>query len=180
MSSRRRRSAAGTGAATPALAALRRAGVDHLVHTYRASGDSFGDEAARVMVDRLGVEAARVFKTLVLATDRPPAGSRIPLAAAVLPVTSMLDLRAAAAALGCGRAALAGVDLVERSPGYVLGGVSPLGQKRPLPTLVDDSALGHPTILCSAGRRGWEIELAPTDLVGLTDAVTATITTGRS
>nr|WP_241729188.1 YbaK/EbsC family protein [Dietzia kunjamensis] len=130
------------------------------------------------MGDRLGVAADRVFKTLVLATGRPPEGSRVPLAVAVLPVTSSLDLKAAAAALGCGKAALAPIDVAEKSTGYVVGGVSPVGQRRPLATVVDASALDHPTILCSAGRRGWEIELAPAELVAITRAVTAPIAAG--
>ncbi|MFN3338422.1 MAG: aminoacyl-tRNA deacylase [Dietzia sp.] len=162
-------------AATPAITALRSVGVDHAVHTYDATTGAFGDEAARVMGERLGIDAARVFKTLVLATARPPTGTRTPLAVAVLPVTAMLDLKAAAAALSCGKASLAPVDVAERTTGYVVGGVSPLGQKRSLATVVDHSAFDHPTILCSAGRRGWEIELAPADLVGLTGAATAAI-----
>ncbi|MEW1937159.1 aminoacyl-tRNA deacylase [Dietzia maris] len=169
----------GGAAATPAIAALRDAGIDHTVHTYEATGDAaYGDEAARVMGDRLGVAADRVFKTLVLATGRPPEGSRVPLAVAVLSVTSSLDLKAAAAALGCGKAALAPIDVAEKSTGYVVGGVSPVGQRRPLRTVVDASALDHPTILCSAGRRGWEIELAPAELVAITRAVTAPIAAG--
>ena len=158
-------------AATPAIAAVQASGVEHTVHSYQATGSDFGDEAARVMGERLGVDAARVFKTLILETARPPAGSRLALAVAVLPVTSPLDLKAAAAALECSKAALA-----PKTTGYVVGGVSPLGQKRPLATVVDISALDHPTILCSAGRRGWEIELAGADLIALTNAVTATLT----
>lgn len=163
-------------AATPAIAAVQASGVEHTVHSYEATGSDFGDEAARVMGERLGVDAARVFKTLILETTRPPAGSRLTLAVAVLPVTNSLDLKAAAAALGCSKVALAPVELAERTTGYVVGGVSPLGQKRPLATVVDASALVHPTVLCSAGRRGWEIELAGADLVALTDAVTAPLT----
>lgn len=163
-------------AATPAIAAVQASGVEHTVHSYEATGSDFGDEAARVMGERLGVDAARVFKTLILETTRPPAGSRLTLAVAVLPVTNSLDLKAAAAALGCSKAALAPVELAERTTGYVVGGVSPLGQKRPLATVVDASALVHPTVLCSAGRRGWEIELAGADLVALTDAVSAPLT----
>ncbi|MDX2356662.1 aminoacyl-tRNA deacylase [Dietzia sp. PP-33] len=178
MSGKRAGSGKAASAATPAIAVLRSAGVDHAVHTYDAAGAAFGDEAARVMGERLGVDAARVFKTLVLATARPPAGSRIPLAVAVLPVTKMLDLKAAAAALGCGKVSLAPVDAAEKSTGYVVGGVSPLGQKRSLVTVVDSSASDHQTILCSAGRRGWEIELAPADLVALTGATTAPIAAG--
>ena len=178
-----KRARAGKGlrgaAATPAISALREAGIDHTVHTYNASGRDFGDEAARVMGETLGVDAARVFKTLVLAAARPPAGSRVNLAVAVLPVTSTLDLKAAAAALDCGKVTLAPVNVVEKNTGYVVGGVSPLGQKRPLATVVDSSALELPTVLCSAGRRGWEIELPGRDLVRLTRAVTAPISAGR-
>lgn len=166
-------------AATPAITALRTAGVEHTVHTYESTGTDYGDEAARVMGGRLGVEPDRIFKTLVLETTRPPAGSRVALAVAVLPVTCSLDLKAAAAALGCPKVSLAPVDLAEKSTGYVVGGVSPLGQKRPLATVVDASALEHPTVLCSAGRRGWEIELSGTDLVALTGAVTAPVAAQR-
>lgn len=165
-------------AATPALAVLRAAGVPHEVHTYDAAGGSYGDEAARVMGARLGIDPDRVFKTLVLATTRPPSGSRTSLAVAILPVTAMLDLKAAATALGCGKASLAPVETAEKTTGYVVGGVSPLGQKRSLSTVVDRSALTHPTILCSAGRRGWEIELAPADLIALTRATTAPVAGG--
>ena len=176
MGSRNRK---GGAAATPAIVALRDAGIEHVVHTYDSTDRDYGDEAARVMGDRLGVDADRVLKTLVLATDRPPEGFRVSLAVAVLPVTTSLDLKAAAAALGCARAALAPVEIAEKSTGYVVGGVSPVGQKRRLATVVDASALDHPTILCSAGRRGWEIELAPVDLVAITRAETAPISTGH-
>lgn len=167
-------------AATPAIAAVTAAGVEHAVHTYETTGSDFGDEAARVMGERLGVDGARIFKTLVLETARPPAGSRLAMAVAVLPVTYSLDLKAAAAALGCSKVSMAPVELAEKTSGYVVGGVSPLGQKRPLATVIDASALAHPTLLCSAGRRGWEIELSGADLVALTDAVTAPITAGRT
>lgn len=166
-------------AATPAIAALRSAGVPHAVHTYEAGSDAYGAEAAEVLGDRLGVAPERVFKTLVVATARPPAGSRVALAVAVLPVTAQLDLKAAAAALDCGRAAMAAVDLAEKTTGYVAGGVSPLGQRRALATVVDESALGHATVFCSAGRRGWEIELAPDALVRLTGAVAAPVAARR-
>lgn len=166
--------------ATPAISALRSAGVGHTVHTYEVTTEAFGDEAARVMGERLGIAAGRVFKTLVLATTRPPEGSRTSLAVAVLPVTAVLDLKAAAAALGGGKVSLAPVDVVEKATGYVVGGVSPLGQKRSLATVVDSSALSHATVLCSAGRRGWEIELPPADLIRLTHAVTVPVTTGQA
>ena len=117
--------------------------------------------------------------TLAAAAEALLAAGAGPVAVAVLPVTSSLDLKAAAAALGCGRATLAPVDVAEKTTGYVVGGVSPIGQKRPLATVVDASALGHRTVLCSAGRRGWEIELDPAELVRLTGAVTAPVTTSR-
>lgn len=167
-------------AATPAIAALRASGVVHTVHTYKAGTGDFGAEAAAILGERLGVAADRVVKTLVLRTARPAAGSRVSLAVAVLAVTARLDLTATATALGCGTVAMAGVDVAERATGYVVGGVSPFGQKRALPTVVDDSVLGHHTILCSAGRRGWEVELAPADLVRLSVAVTAPITAVRA
>ena len=168
----------GGAAATPAIVALRDAGIDHTVHTYEVTGDAaYGDEAARVMGDRLGVAADRVFKTLVLATGRPPEGSRVTLVTRAY-MDKMQQLKAAAAALGCGKATLAPIDVAEKSTGYVVGGVSPVGQRRPLATVVDASALAHPTILCSAGRRGWEIELAPAELVAITRAVTAPIAAG--
>lgn len=180
MSGKSRKSGTSPSAATPAISALHSAGIDHTVHTYDATTYAFGDEAARVMGERLGIAADRVFKTLVLATARPPAGTRTPLAVAVLPVTAMLDLKAAAAALGCGRASLAPVDVAEKTTGYVVGGVAPLGQKRTLATVVDHSALSHPTMLCSAGRRGWELELPPADLIRLTRAVAAPIASGQA
>lgn len=167
-------------AATPAIAALTAAGIEHTVHTYETTGNDFGDEAARVMGERLGVDAARIFKTLVLETVQAPAGSRLAMAVAALPVTCSLDLKAAAAALGCSKVSLAPVELAEKTTGYVVGGVSPLGQKRPLATVIDSSALEHSTVLCSAGRRGWEIELGGTDLVSLTGAITAPISAGRA
>lgn len=166
-----------SGVATRAIAALVADGAAHTVHTYEATSKNFGDEAARIMSERLGVATDRVVKTLVLSTTRPPAGTRTSLAVAILPVTATLDLKAAAAALDCGKATLAPVDVAERTTGYVAGGVSPLGQKRDLATVVDDSALIHPTVLCSAGRRGWEIELGPADLVRLTGATTAPVAT---
>lgn len=148
--------AAVAGGRTPAIVALERAGIAHAVHEYphdpRAA--SYGLEAA----EKLGVEPGRVFKTLVVDVD----GS---LTVAVVPVESQLDLRA----LGK-RAALAETGVAERTTGYVVGGISPLGQRKRLPTVVDESALAFDTIHVSAGRRGLEIELAPGDLVALTGA----------
>ena len=143
-------------AKTPALVALERAGVAYRVHEYLhdPTATSYGLEAA----EKLGVEAARVFKTLLVDIDGRPH-------VAIVPVERELDLRS----LGK-RAALAKVAEAERITGYVTGGISPLGQRRRLPTLVDESALVFETIYVSGGRRGLEIELAPSDLVALTSA----------
>ncbi|OZC70331.1 Cys-tRNA(Pro) deacylase [Rhodococcus sp. 06-462-5] len=158
-------------ASTPALALLTARKVAHTVHSYDhdARAQSYGEEAARILVERLGVRPEQVFKTLVVErADRS-------LAVAIVPVTAMLSLKAAAAALSTRKIAMADRAAAERSSGYVFGGISPLGQRRSLPTAIDDSALGFETILCSGGRRGLEIELAPTDLIGLTRATTAPI-----
>jgi Cys-tRNA(Pro)/Cys-tRNA(Cys) deacylase len=151
---------------TPATVALTRAGVGHTVHSYEhdpASG-SYGEEAARAM----GVPPERVFKTLVADVDGTPT-------VAVVPVAGSLDLKALAAAAGGKRAAMADPAAAERSTGYVVGGISPLGQRRALRTVVDASALEHPTVFVSAGRRGLEVELTGADLVRLTSATTAPI-----
>lgn len=156
-------------AATPAIAALITAGVDHEVVQYRHDprAGSYGAEAVEELA-ATGISAAQVFKTLVIAV---PKG----LAVAVLPVPAKLSLKAAAAALGVPRAVMAERAAAERSTGYVLGGISPLGQRKRLPTVVDASALQWDQMLCSAGKRGLEIVVAPTDLVRLTDAVTADV-----
>jgi Cys-tRNA(Pro)/Cys-tRNA(Cys) deacylase len=144
------------GRETPATRAIAAAGVGHAVHEYThdPAADSYALEAATA----LGLDPARVFKTLVVALDDR-------LAVCIVPSGATLDLRA----LGK-RAQLAPTARAERVTGYVAGGISPLGQRRPLPTYVDDSALAHPTIFVSAGRRGLELELAPADLVALTRA----------
>ncbi|MGD8910786.1 MAG: Cys-tRNA(Pro) deacylase [Chromatiales bacterium] len=153
---------------TPAIAQAKRAGIDFQTHQYTHDPNhpSYGEEAAQ----KLGVDPARVFKTLVISLD----GRR--LAVAVVPVVSKLDLKAAAKALGGKRAVMAEALEVERSTGYVLGGVSPLGQKRRLSTLIDDSAQAYQTLFVSAGRRGLEIELAPQDLQRLLDGIFAPLT----
>jgi Cys-tRNA(Pro)/Cys-tRNA(Cys) deacylase len=157
-------------AATPAIAALVVAGVPHDVLQYHHDprSESFGEEAAGELTRVLGVEREQVFKTLVVTL---PKG----LAVAVLPVSSKLSLKAAAAALGVAKAAMADRAAAERSTGYVVGGISPLGQRRPLPTVVDVSALRWDRVLCSAGKRGWDVAVPPADLIRLTDAVTADI-----
>lgn len=154
---------------TPATVALTAAGVDFTVHAYDhdPSHPSYGEEAAEAM----GVSPERVFKTLVADVD----GS---LVVGVVPVAGSLDLKALAAAVGGKRATMADPTLAERTTGYVRGGISPLGQRKKLPTVLDDSAQAHPTICVSAGRRGLEVELTPTDLAELTDAVLAPIGRG--
>lgn len=146
---------------TPATAALAAAGVRFTLHpyTHAAGGTDYGREAAAA----LGVEPGRVFKTLVVA-----AGDR--LAVAVVPVAGMLDLKAFAAVLGVKKAELAEPGAAQRSSGYVVGGISPVGQRTRLPTVVDDSALAHDTIWVSAGRRGLQVELAASDLAAVTGA----------
>lgn len=162
----RRREAGGT----PATLLLERAGVAFTLHPYEhdpraaAAGGGYGLEAAAA----LGVEPARVFKTLLAAVDGA-------LTVAVVPVTGQLDLKALARVRGGSKAALADPAAAERSTGYVVGGISPLGQRRPLPTVVDASALEHATVLVSGGRRGLDVELAPADLVDLTGASVAVI-----
>lgn len=158
-------------ASTPAIKALVQAKVDHRVHAYPHDPhhDSYGAEAVEALAEQLGVTAGQIFKTLVIELG---SGG---LAVAVLPVPTKLSLKAAAAALGGGKAAMADKTKAERTTGYVLGGISPLGQKKRLPTVIDASALAWDRVLCSAGKRGLEIELDPTDLVRLTNAVTASV-----
>ncbi|MER5766834.1 Cys-tRNA(Pro) deacylase [Streptomyces sp. NPDC001985] len=151
---------------TPATVALTAAGAPFTVHAYEhdPSAASYGDEAAEAM----GVAPERVFKTLVAEVDGE-------LTVAVVPVAGRLDLKALAAAVGGKRAAMADPAAAERVTGYVRGGISPLGQRKRLPTVLDESASEHSTICVSAGRRGLEVEVAPGDLVGLTGAVLARI-----
>jgi Cys-tRNA(Pro)/Cys-tRNA(Cys) deacylase len=154
------------GGSTPATVALTRAGVAFTVHAYDhdPAATSYGGEAAAA----LGVDPDRVFKTLVADVDGR-------LVVAVVPVSGQLDLKALATAVGGKRADIADPKAAERSSGYVLGGISPLGQRKQLTTVVDDSALAHTTVHVSAGRRGLEVELAPADLVRLTAAVVAPV-----
>ncbi len=151
---------------TPATVALTRAKIAYTVHTYehRAEATHFGDEA----VAALGSDPAQVFKTLVADLGRE-------LVVAVVPVAGMLDLKALAAALGAKKAAMADPAAAARSSGYVLGGISPVGQRTRLRTVIDASAESFATIMVSAGRRGMEIELAPGDLARVTGALVAPI-----
>jgi len=154
-------------AATPALAALIAAGVPHEIvkfeHDSRAR--SFGVEAVHALTAAGDIVAEQILKTLIIAV---PNG----FAVAILPASSTLSLKAAAAALGVAKAGMAEPAAAQRATGYVLGAVSPFGQ-RALPTVVDSSALAWDRVYCSAGRRGWDVAVAPADLVRLTNAVTA-------
>ncbi|GIH74134.1 Cys-tRNA(Pro) deacylase [Planobispora longispora] len=154
------------GQGTPATVALAKAGVEFALHPYEhdANAQAYGEEAA----DALGVPYEQIFKTLVAEVEGG-------LAVAVVPVAGKLDLKAFATALGSKRAAMAEAATVERVTGYVVGGISPLGQRKRLPTVIDDSALSFGTIYFSAGRRGLQIETAPAELVRLTQAITAPI-----
>lgn len=152
---------------TPAINAAKQAQVHFRVHEYAhdPKAASYGEEAA----EKLNLPLARVFKTLVVTLDGKE------LAVAAVPVSGMLDLKACAAALGMKKCEMAEHKAAERSTGYVLGGISPLGQKKRLRTLIDASALGFDTVFVSAGRRGLEIELAPGDLGRLTGATFAEV-----
>ncbi len=152
---------------TPAIDLLKKKKVDHKVHSFEhdASAASFGLEAA----EKLGLDPQQVFKTLVAELDSGK------LVVAIVPVTHKLNLKALAKAMKAKKAAMAEAGKVERSSGYVLGGVSPLGQKRALPTCIDDSAQQFDSIYVSAGKRGLEVELAPADLASLTRATFASV-----
>ena len=157
---------------TRALDAARRAGIVYAVHEYahdpRSSLREGGRGYALEAVAALGLDPARVFKTIVVAVDGK-------LGLAVVPADAEVDLKAVADALGGRRCAIADAAEAERATGYVLGGISPLGTKRALPTVIDGSAAASPTMHVSAGRRGLEIELSADDLVRLTGAVLAPI-----
>lgn len=155
------------GRGTPATALLVKRKITHSVHTYdHHDGAAYGTEAA----EALGQDPGRVFKTLVALVDGV-------MTVGIVPVTSSLDLKALAAAAGGKRATMADVADAERTTGYVAGGISPLGQRKRLPTVLDTSARDFDTVYCSGGRRGLEIELAPDDLVALTGALVASIAT---
>ncbi|SER84468.1 Cys-tRNA(Pro) deacylase [Actinokineospora terrae] len=153
------------GQGTPATALLAKRKVTHKVHSYdHDPRESYGLEAAAA----LGVEPSRVFKTLLAEVDGV-------LTVGVVPVDAQLDLKALAAAVGGKKAKMADVAVAERTTGYVAGGISPLGQRKRLRTVVDTSAESFPTLFCSGGRRGLEIELTAADLVTLADALVADI-----
>lgn len=151
-----------TSASTPATISLKRLGIPFAVHSYTHDpGETdFGGEAAAA----LGVDPARIFKTLLAEVDGA-------LAVAVVPVAGLLDLKALAAALGGKRAVMADPAVAERKTGYVVGGISPVGQRTRLRTVLDESARDHSAVLVSGGRRGFDIELAPGDLALAVDGL---------
>lgn len=155
-------------AATPAIAAAQRAGIEFEIHTYEhdPAHENFGLEAATA----LGLDPTHVFKTLLAEVDGTPV-------CAMVPVSSMLSLKSLAAAHGGKRAVMMDADRAQRLTGYVLGGISPLGQRSRSASYLDDSAMALPKIYVSAGRRGMEISLSPTDLITLTQGTHATIMT---
>ncbi|MEZ5216719.1 MAG: Cys-tRNA(Pro) deacylase [Ilumatobacteraceae bacterium] len=160
----------GSGAGTPALVQLERAGIPHQVHHFehQAGIQHFGLEAA----EALGVDPARVFKTLVATSDRG-------FAVAIVAADRQVQMKALAAALGAKRCELAAVPDAERITGYVRGGVSPFGQKKLLPTVIDEQAFSHDTIFVSGGRRGLDIELAPQALLDALGAIRADVAAER-
>jgi Cys-tRNA(Pro)/Cys-tRNA(Cys) deacylase len=151
---------------TPATVALLAAGIGFTGHEYAhdPGNTNFGLEAASV----LGVDPGQVFKTLLADVDGA-------LAVAIVPVSGKLDLKALATALGGRKASMADAALAERRTGYVVGGISPIGQKVAHPTVLDETAELYDTIFVSGGRRGFDIELAPSDLVRATNAIVAAI-----
>ena len=149
---------------TPAVNAAKKAGISFQLHQYKhdPAAASYGLEAAEM----LEIDAERVFKTLLVCLDGRPKS----LGVAIVPVTAQLNLKAAATALGAKKAAMADVQIVQSTTGYLVGGISPIGQKKSLPTLIDSSVAEFGTILVSAGRRGLEIELSPEDLLEICSA----------
>ena len=154
-------------AATPAVAAVESAGLAFTLHAYAV--DLTQDDYGVAVAQALGADASRVYKTLVVQLD----GSE--LVCAVIPVERRLDLKALARAVGARQAALADRAEAERRTGYVRGGISPLGQRQQLAVVVDESAMPQPTVYVSAGKRGLQMELAPADLVHLTQARVAAV-----
>ena len=151
---------------TRATRELARLGISHVLHRYEHDprAQSYGQEAS----DALGVPPGRVFKTLIADVDGQ-------LTVAVVPVACTLDLKALAVAAGGKKAAMADPAKAERASGYVTGGIAPIGLRRPLPVIVDATALDHLTVFCSAGQRGLQVELAPADLIAAARARTAPI-----
>lgn len=155
---------------TPAIRAVAAAAIRHRVleYDYDPSAEAIGLQAA----EALGIDPARVFKTLVVALD----GGE--LVSAAIPSDARLSLKALAAAAGARRAEMAPPARAERATGYVVGGISPFGQRRRLRAFIDESALRHEEILLNGGRRGLQIALAPADAITALDARTAALTAG--
>lgn len=151
---------------TPATVALSREGIAFTLHEYHHDprAQSYGLEAA----EALGIDPARVFKTLMASVDGA-------LTVGIVPVSGQLDLKALARAVDGSKAAMGDLAAAERATGYVAGGISPIGQKRPHPTVLDETAAAYDTIFVSAGRRGLDLEIAPEDLVSVTGAIVAAI-----
>ena len=158
-------------AMTPAINLLKREKIAHTVRSYvhDAHAESYGGEA----VDKLGLDPAQVFKTLLASTEAHE------LLVAIVPVAGQLDLKALAEAAGCKKCEMAAADAAQRATGYLVGGISPLGQKKRLRTFLDASAEALPRLHVSAGRRGLEVELAPADLLRLTTGNYAAIGKSR-
>ena len=153
---------------TPAVDAAKKAGIQYALHEYShdSQASSYGEEAASL----LNISPNQIFKTLLIAaTDSNQ------LAVAIVPVSNQLNLKSAAKALGFKKTSMANPAEAEKATGYILGGISPLGQKKRLPFVLDESAKRFETIYVSAGKRGLEIELAPNDLIKLCSAKTADI-----
>ena len=155
---------------TPAVNVAKKSGIPYTLHEYEHKADavSFGEEVATA----LGISQDEVYKTLVVVIDKKSGQ----MAVGIVPVSKQLDFKALAKAAGVKRAFMAPIEDAERTTGYVVGGTSPLGQKTKLPTFIDESMLALKTVYVSAGKRGLQIELAPQDLIDLTNARTALIT----
>ncbi|AGP29823.1 Cys-tRNA(Pro) deacylase [Corynebacterium terpenotabidum] len=157
--------------ATPATVALEKSGVTFTVRTFDHDPEvtDYGTEAAAA----LDMPARQICKTLLVDLDGGPHDGQ--MGVAVVPVTMMLDLKGVASAFGAKKATMADPKAAERSTGYVVGGISPLGQKKRLPTVLDAGAAAEPVILVSGGRRGFDVELSPADLVSVLDATVAPV-----
>jgi len=151
---------------TPAIDALKNAGIQFELHEYPhdSKAASYGEEAANC----LNIKAERVFKTLIVSGDASDNSKQ--LAVAIVPVSHQLDLKAVAKSINSKKAKMADTTAAQNATGYILGGISPLGQKRRLPFILDISALNSETIFVSGGKRGLEIEISPNDLIQLCNA----------